>query len=152
MANLNGNPNIVAAGAARRFTTSNQPKKRGRLPSKLKKFIKENAISKSDVDKIFTNLIFASTIEELQEMIKPGKKEKLPVIVVLLISAFIADMNKGTLHEVNTVLDRIYGKASQQVEISESASDIPSDPAERRAMAEQIKRELAARQEKNGDE
>ena len=56
-------------------------------------------------------------------MVKPGNKEKLPVIVALLISAFIQDIKKGTLSEVNTVLDRIYGKATQAVEIGEQRSD-----------------------------
>jgi transposase len=69
-----------------------------------------------DVDKIFKNLVFGSTIEELQDMIKPGEKEGLPVIVVLLISAVIQDMKSGTLKEVNTVLDRVLGKAGQPEE------------------------------------
>lgn len=107
-----GNPNLAAEGAPYRFTSTNQPAKRGRLPSKLKKFVKDNSVSKTDVDAIFSNIIFGSTLEELQEMVKPGNKEKLPVIVALLISAFIQDIKNGTLHEVNTVLDRIYGKAT----------------------------------------
>lgn len=138
------NPNIVAQGAATRFSSTNQPSKRGRLPSKLKKFVKDNSVSKADVDAIFSNIIFGSTLEELQEMVKPGKKEKLPVIVALLISAFIADIKNGTLHEVNTVLDRIYGKATQQVEVGEKRSDIPDDPEKRAALAEQIRREIGA--------
>ena len=146
------NKNIVADGAATRFSSSNQPAKRGRLPSKLKKFVKDNSVSKSDVDAIFSNLIFGSTLEELQEMIKPGNKEKLPVIVALLISAFIADIKNGTLHEVNTVLDRIYGKATQQVEVGERRSDIPDDPEERRALAEQLKREIDAWRGTDGEE
>lgn len=139
-----GNPNLAAEGAPYRFTSTNQPAKRGRLPSKLKKFVKDNKVSKSDVDAIFSNIIFGSTLEELQDMVKPGNKEKLPVIVALLISAFIADIKNGTLHEVNTVLDRIYGKATQQVEIGEQKSDIPDDPEERRSLAEQIKKEIGA--------
>jgi len=129
-------------GVATRFSSTNQPAKRGRIPSKLKKFAKDNAISKSDVDMVFKNLIFWKTIEELQEMIKPGQKEKLPVIVVLLISAFIQDMKSGTLKEVNTVLDRIWGKPMQQVEMSEKRGDIPDDPEERRALIDQIEKEL----------
>jgi hypothetical protein len=138
-----GNPNLTAEGVRYRFSSTNQPAKRGRLPSKLRKFVKDNAISKADVDMIFTNLIFGHTIEELQAMIQPGKKEKLPVIVVLLISAFISDMKNGTLKEVNTVLDRIYGKATQQVEFGEKRKDYPDDPAEREALAEQIRKEIA---------
>jgi hypothetical protein len=105
----------LAAGVNTRFSSKNQPENRGRKPSKLKKFCKDNGISNSDVDKVFKNLIFGSTIEQLKDMIQPGKKEKLPVIIVLLISAFIQDMNKGTLKEANTVLDRILGKPTQQI-------------------------------------
>lgn len=139
-----GNPNLAAEGVPYRFSSTNQPARHGRLPSKLKKFVKDNRVSKSDVDAIFSNIIFGSTLEELQEMVKPGKKEKLPVIVALLISAFIADIKNGTLHEVNSVLDRIYGKATQQLEIGEQKSDIPDDPEERKALAEQIKKEIGA--------
>ncbi|MBQ6566941.1 MAG: hypothetical protein IJL80_07780 [Treponema sp.] len=139
-----GNPNLAAEGVPYRFTSANQPARRGRLPSKLKKFVKDNSVSKSDVDASFSNIIFGRTLEELQDMVKPGKKEKLPVIVALLISAFIADIKNGTLHEVNTVLDRIYGKATQQVEVGEKKSDIPDDPEERRILAEQIRQEIGA--------
>ena len=66
------------------------------------------------------------------------------MIVVLLVGAFLKDIEKGTLSEVNTVLDRIYGKATQQVEVGEKQSDIPEDPEERRALAEQIKKEIGA--------
>lgn len=139
-----GNPNLAAEGLPYRFSSTNQPARRGRLPSKLKKFVKDNSVSKSDVDAIFSNIIFGSTLEELQDMVKPGNKEKLPVIVALLISAFIADIKNGTLHEVNTVLDRIYGKATQQMEVGEKKSDIPDDPEERRILAEQIRQEIGA--------
>jgi hypothetical protein len=107
------------------FSAINQPKKRGRLPSKLKKFVKDNAISKDDMEKVFKNLIFGKTIKELQDMIIPGKKENLPVIVVLLISAFIQDMKSGTLKEVNTVLDRVFGKPSQSVDLKNNMNISP---------------------------
>ena len=139
---MGNNPNIVAQGAATRFSATNQPARRGRIPSKLKKFVKDNRVSKSDVDAIFSNIIFGSTLEELQDMVKPGNKEKLPVIVALLISAFIQDIKKGTLSEVNTVLDRIYGKATQAVEIGEQRSDIPEDAEERKALAARLQEEI----------
>ena len=114
------NPNIKEHGAASRFSSSNQPEKRGRLPSKLKKFCKDNSISKADIDMVFKNLIFGKTIEELHTMVKPENRNNLPVIIVLLVSAFIKDMNSGTLKEVNTVLDRIFGKATDKLDISGS--------------------------------
>ena len=134
--------NLSEIGFATRFSSTNQPQNRGRIPSKLKGFVKDNRVSKADVDAIFSNLIFGSTLEEFQDMVKPGNKEKLPVIVALCISAFIADIKKGTLSEVNTVLDRIYGKAAQSVEMSERKSDIPEDVEARAELAEKLKKEI----------
>ena len=126
------------------FTSTNQPKNPGRKPSKLKKFIKHNNVSQNDVNMIFQHLIFGSSVDELKELVKPANKGKQPVIVVLLVSAFLEDIKNGTLHEVNTVLDRIYGKATQQLEIGEQKSDIPDDPEERKALTEQLKKEIGA--------
>ena len=134
--------NINSIGRETRFSSTNQPKNPGRRPSKLKKFIKNNSVSQSDVNKVFQHLIFGSTLEELEELVKPKNKSKQPVIVVLLVSAFLEDIKNGTLHEVNTVLDRIYGKATQQLEISEQRDDIPDDPEERKALADQLKKEI----------
>ncbi len=127
-----------------KFSSTRQPKKNGRKKSNLKGFIKQYSVSKSDVDSIFQNLIFNSSVDELKELVKPANKGKQPVIVVLLVSAFLEDIKNGTLHEVNTVLDRIYGKATQQLDIGEEKNDIPEDPDERRALAEQIKKEIGA--------
>ena len=124
------------------YSSTNQPARKGRLPSKLKKFCKDNVVSNSDVDKVFKNLIFGKTLDELQELIKPGNKGNLPVIIVLLISAFLQDMEDGTLKEVNTVLDRVFGKATQQVEFTETRKDIPDDPEERKALADTLFNEL----------
>ena len=126
------------------FSKNRQPKNNGRRKSNLKHFIKQYSVSKTDVDSIFQNLIFNSSLEQLEELVKPENKSKQPVIVVLLVGAFLKDIEQGTLHEVNTVLDRIYGKATQQVEVGEKQSDIPEDPEERRALAEQIKKEIGA--------
>ena len=127
-----------------KFSSTRQPKKNGRKKSNLKGFIKQYSVSKSDVDSIFQNLIFNSSVDELKELVKPANKGKQPVIVVLLVGAFLEDIKNGTLHEVNTVLDRIYGKATQQLEIGEQKSDIPDDPEERKALAEQLKKEIGA--------
>jgi hypothetical protein len=113
-------------GAATRFSSTNQPAKRGRLPSKLKKFVKENAVSKADIDMVFKNLIFGKTIEELEDMIKPGKREELPVLVVLLISAFIHDHKNGVITTVSFIMDRLYGKPVQAAVVDANVSFDPS--------------------------
>lgn len=138
-----GNQNISTAGIPYRFSSTNQPANRGRLPSKLKKYIKENSVSKADCDAIFKNIIFGKTLEELQEMIKPGNKEKLPLIVVGLIASCVQDVQKGTMREMNNHIDRLWGKPAQMIDISTPHSEIPADPEERRRLMKTIEEELA---------
>jgi hypothetical protein len=125
------------------FSSENQPANRGRKPSKLKKWIKENNVSNEDFIGIFKNIIATHTIEELQKMIEGKNKNKLPVIVALCISAFIHDMKTGTLTAANSVLDRIMGKPAQQVILDPGdRAKFPSDPEERRVLAEKLRSEL----------
>jgi hypothetical protein len=105
----------LKCGIPHRFSSTNQPAKRGRKPSKLKKWIKENGVSNEDFVAIFKNIIATHTLEELHKMIEGENKNKLPVIVALCISAFIHDMKTGTLTAANSVLDRVMGKPSQHI-------------------------------------
>jgi hypothetical protein len=133
----------LAAGLRTRFSSTYQPANRGRKPSKLKKWIKENSVSNEDFIAIFKNIIAVHTIEELQLMIEGDNKNKLPVIVALCISAFIHDMKTGTLTAANSILDRIMGKATQQLILGTGdRTEIPTDPEERRALAEKLRSEL----------
>jgi hypothetical protein len=133
----------LAAGFRTRFSSEYQPANRGRKPSKLKKWIKENSVSNEDFIAIFKNIIAVHTIEELQFMIEGDNKNKLPVIVALCISAFIHDMKTGTLTAANSILDRIMGKPTQQLILgSKDHVEIPLDPEERQALAEKLRSEL----------
>jgi hypothetical protein len=135
--------NGLAAGVRTRFSSEYQPANRGRKPSKLKKWIKENGVSNEDFIGIFKNIIATHTIEELEKMIGGDNKKKLPVIVALCISAFIHDMKTGTLNAANSVLDRIMGKPTQQVILGNGdRTELPADPEERRALAEKLRSEL----------
>jgi hypothetical protein len=133
----------LKAGFRTRFSSTYQPANRGRKPSKLKKWIKENNVSNEDFIGIFKNIIAVHTIEELQKMIEGENKNKLPVIVALCISAFIHDMKTGTLNAANSILDRIMGKPTQQVILGNGdRTELPSDPEDRQALAEQLRNEL----------
>jgi hypothetical protein len=133
----------LAAGVRTRFSSTNQPANRGRKPSKLRKWIKENGVSNEDFIAIFKNIIATHTIEELQEMIDGDNKNKLPVIVALCISAFIHDMKTGTLTAANSILDRIMGKPTQQVILGGTdRTELPPDPKERQELAEKLRSEL----------
>jgi nitrogenase molybdenum-iron protein alpha/beta subunit len=133
----------LAVGVRTRFSSEYQPENRGRKPSKLKKWIKENNVSNEDFIGIFKNIIAAHTIEELEEMVEGDNKKKLPVIVALCISAFIHDMRTGTLNAANSILDRVMGKPTQQVILGNGdRAELPADPEERRALAEKLRSEL----------
>ena len=133
----------LKAGIPHRFSSANQPERRGRLPSKLKKYVKENSISKTDLDHIFKNIIFNKTLKELQEMIKPGNKENLPLIIVGLIASCIHDVQHGTMKEMNNHIDRLWGKPAQQIDLSVPRNSIPDDPEQRLLLAERLEREIA---------
>ena len=134
------NKNIGKYG--NKFSSTNQPKNPGRKKSQLKDFVKTCNVSSSDVIKVFQYLIFCSTVEELKELVKPANQGRQPVIVILLVKAFLEDMKNGTLREVNTVLDRVLGKPVQQLTIENAVSEIPEDPEERRKLTEDLQKEL----------
>lgn len=134
------NKNIGKYG--NKFSSTNQPKNPGRKKSQLKDFVKTCNVSSSDVIKVFQHLIFGSTVEELKELVKPANQGSQPVIVILLVKAFLEDMKNGTLREVNTVLDRVLGKPVQQLTIENAVSEIPEDPEERRKLTEELQKEL----------
>ncbi len=115
----------LMAGYRTRFSSTNQPANRGRKPSKLKQWIKEQNVSNEDFVAIFKTIIATKTLEELEEMVAGDNKKKLPVIVALCISAFLHDMKTGTLTAANSVLDRIMGKPTQQVDLSTKRGDLP---------------------------
>jgi hypothetical protein len=137
------NKRLTEVSKATQFSGNNQPVNRGRKPSKLKKWIKENNVSNEDFIGIFKNIISTHTIEELEAMIEGDNKKKLPVIVALCISAFIHDLKTGTMTAANSVLDRVMGKPPQQVIFGTGdRTELPADPEERRMLAEKLRNEL----------
>jgi hypothetical protein len=132
------------------FSSKNQPANRGRKPSKLKKWIKEQNVSNEDFIALFKNLIAVHTLEELEVMVNEENKKKLPVIMALCISAFLHDMKTGTLTATNSILDRIMGKPTQQITFgANSGLELPDDPEERAALAERLRKDIEIRGMRN---
>lgn len=131
---------MVDGTTGKQFSAAYQPRNRGRKASALKKFIKDNGISLQDIRLVFQNLI----VKNLADVRKlKDDAEELPSIVGFTVSALLKDYEAGKLDTFNSLLDRIWGKPTQQVEMSGGVrSDIPSDPEERRAMIAQLEMEL----------
>jgi len=133
----------LAAGVRTRFSHDYQPANRGRKPSKLKSWIKENNVSNDDFIAIFKTIIATHTLKELETMVDKKNVGNLPVIVALCISAFLHDMKTGTLTAANSILDRIMGKPSQQIYLGSGGdNELPTDPKERKALAERLRKEI----------
>jgi hypothetical protein len=51
-------------------------------------------------------------------------------------------VDEGDVPAIKYIFDRLDGRPKETIEMSEKRDDIPDDPDERRALAEQIEREL----------
>ena len=131
---------MVDGNTGKQFSIAYQPANRGRKRSALRKFLKDNGVSLQDVRLVFQNLMVKkmSEVRKLKE-----EADGLPAIVGFTVAALLRDYEAGKLDTFNSLLDRIWGKPMQQVELGAIRSDIPDDPEKRRRLAEQIERELA---------
>lgn len=100
--------------AQHRFTKENQPPNRGRKKSGLKIFMETLKIEKPNIvltkDDYFLLLqILLSGNKEY--IINLGKNEDLPLSLKCVINAIKNDIDNGEMKVVNSLIDRLYGKA-----------------------------------------
>jgi hypothetical protein len=143
MPNPVGNPNIAEFGKGTQFSKTNRPKKPGRKPSKLKKWIKDYELSKDDVNAVFINFLFDRDIGEIEEIINNKElRDNLPAAIAFQLQILINQSKKGDGRHLENILYMLFGRPVQQIDLSKKSDDIPDDPEERRALAEQIEKEL----------
>lgn len=113
-----GNKNIANIGRETRFSSSNQPRKRGRKPSILKK-LKAIGLSHEDITGLLENIIMANK-QEAQEMLK---NPELPIMAVGYLSALIKEIQAGKSFTIEAIIDRLDGKATQKVQAETTLRD-----------------------------
>lgn len=113
-----GNKNIASIGRETRFSSSNQPRKRGRKPSILKK-LKAIGLSHEDITGLLENIIMANK-QEAQEMLK---NPELPIMAVGYLSALIKEIQAGKSLTIEAIIDRLDGKATQKVQADATLRD-----------------------------
>nr|DAH35221.1 MAG TPA: hypothetical protein [Caudoviricetes sp.] len=113
-----GNKNIASIGRETRFSSSNQPRKRGRKPSILKK-LKAIGLSHEDITGLLENIIMANK-QEAQEMLK---NPELPLMAVGYLSALIKEIQAGKSLTIEAIIDRLDGKATQKVQAETTLRD-----------------------------
>ncbi|MDH4127673.1 MAG: hypothetical protein OEV44_02885 [Spirochaetota bacterium] len=119
------------------FSSTYQPEKNGRKPSKLKEYAKENNIGASEVANVIKNLIAENSIEELEEI---AQDKTRPYLITALITAFLKDVERGTVYNLNSMLDRAIGSAKQVIEHSGEISVSQLTPEERRARIDELEK------------
>lgn len=113
-----GNKNIANIGRETRFSSSNQPRKKGRKPSILKK-LKAIGLSHEDITCLLENIIMANK-QEAQEMLK---NPELPIMAVGYLSALIKEIQAGKSFTIEAIIDRLDGKATQKVQAETTLRD-----------------------------
>lgn len=105
-------------GKGNRFTSSNQPANRGRKKSAFN-LLREKVhaeegyrLSKEDCYKLCACII-ELPLETLKEIYKDTTS---PAWVVSIVGAVVADIKLGRMVTVDSLFDRLYGKASQPTE------------------------------------
>ena len=93
------NPNPNTSGL-KQFSSTYQPKNRGRKPSAIKKAIKSNGISAEDIQNCFL-YVLGKTREELQDIVRNPKES---IILVAAATAMLKDLSKGSLGNISTVI------------------------------------------------
>ena len=110
-----------------RFTSENQPKKRGRGNLSVLKYIQTTTgkkvnpqSSKEEILKVIQHL-YESSAAELEPLLKdPNDRTKpnkdTPIWVLNIISAINSDIRYGRTSTVEMLFDRVFGKAIQNIE------------------------------------
>lgn len=113
-----GDKELYKKGIATQFSSTNQPKKKGRKPSILKK-LKAIGLSHEDITGLLENIIMANK-QEAQEMLK---NPELPIMAVGYLSALIKEIQAGKSFTIEAIIDRLDGKATQKVRAETTLRD-----------------------------
>lgn len=110
-----------------RFTSENQPKKKGRGRLSVLKYIQQTTgkkvdpqSSKEEILRVIQH-IYESSPSELEALIKdPNDPTKgnpnTPMWVLNVIAAINADLRYGRTTTIEMLFDRVFGKATQPIE------------------------------------
>jgi hypothetical protein len=128
-----------------RFNSENQPKKNGRKPSmykQLKELTGRNVayeLSKEDYFKTIRFLMEQSkpTLDAILKDTRENPDTKTPIWVCNIITAIMTDTRCGRTITVDSMFDRLFGRAIQQIE-----AEIKEPAVKNVLTEEQIKTEL----------
>lgn len=103
---------IYKDGVNTRFSSTNQPKNRGRKPH-IYTIAKETCDISLDEYRKVVQLLMNATKEEIKQL---SDNPDTPIWVVNLCSALLTDTRKGITTLLSELTDRLYGKPKQVTE------------------------------------
>lgn len=116
------NPNPYPPGR-NVFSSTNQPKNRGKKPSQVKKFIKDNNIDADDISRM-SKYILPLTLDQMETL---AKDPKTPFLLKLYIKSLMMDFKKGSLDGINKIMDRAVGKMTDNISVKGSFLNVNED-------------------------
>ena len=116
------------------FSKTNQPANRGRKPSSIKKFIKDNNLNYNDVSAMAKYIL---PLNENQIMDLAADKNK-PLVMRVFARSVLQDIKKGNLQNVMILIERAVGKPKEIQETYTPAGPEGLTKEEREARAEEL--------------
>ena len=127
------NPNSLAN--LQHFSSDRQPKNPGRKPSGLRKFFKENNVSREDASIMIRNVLFGYTEEKLRALEDDPKK---PMIIKVFARAFRRDLKNGSLTNFTIFMTWAYGAPKTEIAITGGLEITTVSPEQRRARIDEL--------------
>lgn len=128
----NANPN--QSGLKPPFSKTNQPKNRGRKPSSVKKYIKENNISYADVAAM-AKFMLPLNEEQIRKLLTDPKA---PFLMRVFAKAVLSDLKGGHLSNVMLLIDRAVGKPKESIEVDDNREEAVLSHEEKLARIKQL--------------
>lgn len=99
------------------FSSTRQPKNPGRKPSRFKQLISdlEGVGETMSLEDFRKTALYLLTMNKT-ELVKLAKGNNAPMAVVAIASAIAGDIEEKNMRNVESLLDRVFGKAMQPVE------------------------------------
>ena len=116
----------TTVGAEHRFTSENQPPNAGRKPSRFKAILDTieaqtgEPLSHEEYNRVIIQMLTLTP----EELIKVAKDERTPTAIVAVASSIAGDIENQNIGNIETLLNRVFGKEAQKHEISGSGLNI----------------------------
>lgn len=117
-----GNPNITQIG--QRFSSTYQPKKNGRKP-KLYTMAKKGYNLGIDEFRDIVGWLMQLSTDEVLEM---TKAKDTPIWILTICRALVKSANDGKTGTLNELTERLWGKATQKVDMTTNGREIVQEP------------------------